>query len=86
MPKRLRDYYIKNKVDNMTQWIEIVQIGFSMVRVKMIGFKMGNASTKTMIADTKESKNSKETSKKENKERKFRLLRRAGPLSLKKNG
>lgn len=46
LPKELRDYCIKNKVQNMTQMAAIAQTGYDMLTGKMSGFKFGGSSVK----------------------------------------
>ena len=46
LPKELRNYCIKNKVQNMTQMVKIAQIGYSVLLKKISGFKDGQITTK----------------------------------------
>ena len=44
LPKELRNYCIKNKVQSMTQMVEIAQTGYDMLLGKISGFKNGQPS------------------------------------------
>lgn len=61
--QRAEDYYIKSNGETMTQLLEITQIGFPMLTSKTTGFKLGNASTKTIASNTKKFQDLKDTKK-----------------------
>ena len=51
LPKELRDYCIKKRVESMTQMIEIAQTGYALLTGQMSGFKGSAVTMKKAVKD-----------------------------------
>ena len=51
LPKELRDYCIKKRVESMTQMVEIAQTGYALLTEQMSGFKSSTTSGKKTVKE-----------------------------------
>lgn len=72
LPKDLRAYIIKNKVENTTQVVEIAQNHYATLTIKMMEFKNSSSKLTTKVEQVKNSKRVKES--KDGKESSKRIL------------